>query len=57
MGVFFRMENFVRVVFNKGRWENFKEFDIWKIFGKLEFLKMRLGDKDNSDIFLDLKVY
>lgn len=57
MVFFFRMENFVRVVFNKGRWENFKEFDIWKIFGKLEFLKMRLGDKDNSDIFLDLKVY
>lgn len=55
--VFFRMENLVRAVFNKGRWENPKEFDTWKIPGKLEFLKMRLGDKDNSDIPSDPKVY
>lgn len=57
MGFFFRMENLVRAVFNKERWENPKEFDTWKIPGKLEFLKMRLGDKDNSDIPSDPKVY
>lgn len=56
-GFFFRMENLVRAVFKKGRWENPKEFDTWKIPGKLEFLKMRLGDKDNSDIPSDPKVY
>lgn len=49
------MENLVKAVFSNGRWENPKEFDTWKIPGKLEFLKMRLGDKDNSDIPSDPK--
>lgn len=56
-GFFFRMENLVRAVFSNGRWENPKEFDTWKIPGKLEFLKMRLVDKDHSDIPSDPKVY
>lgn len=51
------MENLVKAVFSNGRWENPKEFDTWKIPGKLEFLKMRLGDKDHSDIPSDPKVY
>lgn len=56
--VFFsRMENLVNAVFSNGRWENPKEFDTWKIPGKLEFLKMRLKDTDESQIPSDPKVY
>lgn len=55
--VFFsRMENLVKAVFSNGRWENPKEFDTWKIPGKLEFLKMRLKDTDKSEIPSDPKV-
>lgn len=50
------MENLVRAEFTNGKWENPKEFDTWKIPEKLEFLKMRLGDKDHSDIPSDPKV-
>lgn len=54
---FSRMENLVNAVFSNGRWENPKEFDTWKIPGKLEFLKMRLKDTDESQIPSDPKVY
>lgn len=50
------MENLVKAVFRRGKWENPKEFDTWTHPRKIESLKMKLYDKDNSDIPSDPKV-
>lgn len=52
-----RMTSLIKAVFKNGRWENPAEFDTWKIPNKLEFLKLRLTEKDYSCIPSDPKVW
>ena len=50
------MTSLVQAIYKKGRWENPVEFDTWKIPGKFEFLKLKLTEKDHSDIPTDPRV-
>ncbi|XP_061178806.1 N-acyl-phosphatidylethanolamine-hydrolyzing phospholipase D-like [Saccostrea echinata] len=45
----------VKAVCKNGRWENPVEFDTWKMPNKLEFVKLRMLEKDNSNIPTDPK--